>query len=157
MNIFVLSSNLTTNAKYHTDRHVVKMITEQTQLLCSAYYYTDFVPPNAYKLYNGNHPAAKWARASLQNWLWLKQSTLALCDEYEYRYGKTHKTKQMVLDLPVPDLPNKPRTPFAQVMPEQYRTTNAITAYRNFYLAEKSHLFVWTKRNKPPFVKKAQQ
>ena len=157
MNIFVLSGNLAKNAEYHTDRHLVKMITEQTQLLCSAYYYTDFIPNGIYKLYNGNHPASKWARASLQNWLWLKQSTLALCDEYEYRFEKTHASKQLVLRLPNPHLPNITRTPFAQVMPEEYRANNAISAYHNFYLARKNHLFVWTKRPIPPFVAKAKK
>ena len=33
MNIFVLDDNLTNCAVYHNDKHLVKMITEQNQIL----------------------------------------------------------------------------------------------------------------------------
>jgi len=154
LNIFVLSSNLTKNAQYHTNKHLVKMITEQTQLLCSAYYFTPTIPEDIYKLYNPNHPAAKWARASLQNWLWLKQSTLALLNEYAFRYGKQHKTALLIEKLPNPELPNKKRTPFAQVVLTVYRCNNAIVAYRSYYVNEKQHTFAWKNRPVPPFVKR---
>ena len=32
------------------------MITEYNQLLCSAYYFTDNIPDNIYKLTHKNHP-----------------------------------------------------------------------------------------------------
>jgi hypothetical protein len=38
MNIFVLDSDPCTCARYHCDKHVVKMILESTQLLTNAYY-----------------------------------------------------------------------------------------------------------------------
>ena len=38
-------------------------------------------------------------------------------------------------------------------MPEEYRNENAVLAYRNYYLNCKSHLFKWTKREIPYWVK----
>lgn len=154
MNIFILSTNLTKNAQFHTNKHLVKMILEQTQLLCNAYYYTPILPSKIYKLYNKNHPASIWARQNLQNWLWLKQNTLELLKEYEYRYQKQHKCATLLLTLPNPQLPNFKRTPFVQVVPPQYKAKNAVLAYRNYYLNEKQHTFSWKNRQVPPFVKK---
>ena len=37
MNIFYLDENLELNARYHVDKHVVKMITEQNSLLSSVH------------------------------------------------------------------------------------------------------------------------
>jgi len=82
MNIFILDNDFKLNAQYHTDKHIIKMITEQNQLLCSAYYFTDSIPDNIYKLTHQNHPCAIWTRKSLSNWKWLKASTISLCDEY---------------------------------------------------------------------------
>jgi len=152
VNIFILDANMQKNAEYHVDSHIVKMITEQNQLLCSAYYYTDNIPSNIYKLTHYNHPCAVWTRSSLSNWLWLKDMTLALCAEYTYRYGKTHKGEGVCLSLPAPDLKDKGLTPFAQALPEKYRCEDAVAAYRKYYLAEKSHLFKWKNRSVPEWI-----
>ena len=53
MNIFFLDWNVDKCAKDHCDKHVVKMILETAQLLCSVHYMTDQVtdqvarPPRA--------------------------------------------------------------------------------------------------------------
>lgn len=36
MNIFILDSDIRKSAKYHTDKHCVKMILEHCQMLCTA-------------------------------------------------------------------------------------------------------------------------
>ena len=52
-----------------------------------------------------NHPCTIWARSSKSNYDWLYCYALALGDEYTYRYGKVHKSVEMVLGLPDIDLP----------------------------------------------------
>jgi hypothetical protein len=70
MNIFFLDENPTLSAKYHVDKHVVKMILETAQLLCSVHHVTDQVTDQVpYKLSHKNHPCAIWARESLSNYL----------------------------------------------------------------------------------------
>ena len=39
MNIFILDKNPKKAAEYHCDKHVIKMILETSQLLCSVFYY----------------------------------------------------------------------------------------------------------------------
>jgi len=157
MNIFILDKDFIKNAQYHCDKHIIKMITEQNQLLCSAYYFTDHIPDNIYKLTHKNHPCAIWTRQSLSNWKWLKQSTLALCEEYTYRYGKIHKGETICRSLIEPNLTDIGLTQFAQAMPEGYRTDNTVTAYRNYYNGEKQHLFKWTKRGIPEWIKQKEE
>ena len=48
MNIFYLDKDTTKCAKYHNDKHVVKMILETAQLLCGAHWVTGGEAP--YKL-----------------------------------------------------------------------------------------------------------
>lgn len=152
MNIFVLDKDKATNAHYYIDKHVVKMILEYTQLLSSAYYYTGYVPEGIYKLYGKNHPSSIWVRESVDNWLWLKQMADILVGEYEYRFGKTHKSKAVLEKMPVPNLPKLGLTEFVQVMPDKYKADNAYEAYQNYYLGDKQHLFSWKGREVPKFV-----
>jgi len=153
MNIFLLDENKEINAQYYVDKHVVKMILEYTLLLSCAFYYTNFVPPNIYRLCYPNHPASKWVRESLQNWIWLKDMTEQLIKEYEYRYNKTHKCKSIVQNMPVPNLENKGSTPFRQIMPDDCKNDNVYIAYQNYYIKYKSHLFSWKNRPIPHFIK----
>ena len=55
MNIFVLHKNPKKAAQYHHDKHVVKMILESAQMLCSVHWVmgSDGAP---YKLAHKNHP-----------------------------------------------------------------------------------------------------
>ena len=47
MNIFFLDENPTLSAQYHVDKHVVKMILETAQLLCSVHHVTEQVTEQA--------------------------------------------------------------------------------------------------------------
>ena len=152
MNIFILDLDQQQNAKYYCDKHIVKMITESNQLLCSVYYFTDYIPNNIYKLFGKNHPCAKWVRESLSNWLWLRSMTLALCKEYTYRYGKIHKGEDVCNALELPHIKDIGLTPFVQVMPEQYRDDNIVKAYRQYYNGEKKNISKWTKRDVPDWI-----
>lgn len=152
MNIFLLDKDMTKNAEYHCDKHVVKMITEHNQLLCSAYYFTENIPDGIYKLTHQNHPCSKWARESLSNWLWLREMNLILCKEYSFRYNKTHMGEQFCKSLVTPQIEDKGLTDFAQAMPESYKSDDPVDAYRKYYLAEKRHIFCWKNREKPSWI-----
>jgi hypothetical protein len=153
MNIFYLDKNINKCAEYHCDKHVVKMILEYTQILCSVYYYTNGIPNNIYKLTHKNHPCCIWCRESLSNWLWLKDMTLALYDEYKFRYNnKQHKSGELVELLPTPKINNIGITERPQAMPENFRNLDVITAYRNYYRSNKQHILRYTKRDIPEWI-----
>ena len=113
MNIFYLSEDVDECARWHVDRHVVKMMTEYTQLLCTAHRILDGSEYSGLSL-NGrrtkrwrledantetvlysathiNHPSAVWARKSRENYIWLYSMFVALTMEYSHRYGKVYK------------------------------------------------------------------
>ena len=155
MNIFILDKDIQKSARYLTNRHSVKMILEQSQILCSVhhFYESENVP---YRKTHINHPCTIWTRTSLSNYKWLIDYTQAMIHEYKYRYDKIHAC-QKVLDWCKENIPrNIPDiglTEFAQAMPEQYRNKDVVKAYRSYYIGEKSHLFEWKKRNKPRWIK----
>lgn len=121
MNIFLLDDDLHKSAHDMVDKHIVKMILEHTQLLSTTYYMTDQEHLAPYKKTHVNHPSAIWARESLDNWLWLHEYTLIMCEEYTRRYGKTHACEEKVLMMDNPDLPHLGLTPLSLVMPDEYK------------------------------------
>lgn len=151
MNIFFLHIDPEKCAQMHVNKHVVKMILELAQLLCSAHYMSnsDYKPP--YKLTHKNHPSAIWTRSSKDNYIWLISLAKELCKEYTYRYGKIHKTEQYIDELAknIPPLPDTGFTQPLQAMPGEYKEDDSIEAYRNYYFYGKAHLHIWKKRNKP--------
>ena len=97
MNIFFLDYDTAKCAKYHCDKHVVKMVLETAQLLCGVHHMCDNVKNQApYKLSHKNHPCAIWTRESLSNYLYLCDLGLELCKEYTYLYGKRHKSQDVI-------------------------------------------------------------
>ena len=150
MNIFILDRDIRRCARYHADQHVVKMILESAQMLCTVVNEAGGKAP--YKTTHVHHPCTLWTGQSLSNWLWLQKLAMALNDEYRYRYGasKDHKSAVIVKNLPVPPIEDKGLTEFAQAMPEQYRVPgDAVAAYRRFYAGEKSRFARWTRRSRP--------
>ena len=152
MNIFVLDKEVEKCAEYHCDKHVIKMILESAQMLSAVVRLNGH--DIGYKLTHKNHPCTIWARESLSNYNWLVRLTRLLNYEYRYRYDKdvNHKSYDLVKTLPIPDLPDIGLTPFAQAMPEQYKNKNAVKAYRDYYINEKSSFLTWTKRKKPKWI-----
>lgn len=158
MNIFILDEDPVTCAKYHADKHVVKMILESAQMLCTALNETSGLPTlTIYKSTHANHPCTKWVSASRHNALWLYDLMTALGEEYTYRYGKQHKTIEKMRDDAIlikirVVLPDVPSTPYAQAMPDEYKHNDAVTAYRTYYLNDKRALLKYTKREVPHWV-----
>ena len=158
MNIFVLSLVPREAAEYHCDKHVVKMILETAQLLYCVHWVTDpiNVPATAYRKTHINHPCAVWARESIENYQWLVELGLCLCQEYTFRYGKRHKTQDHLewLSSHLPPLPTTGRTPFRMAMPDEFKCEDPVLAYQAYYLGAKERLLTFSKRPLPPFVEK---
>lgn len=157
MNIFYLHHDPKKCAQYHLNRHVVKMILETCQLLCTALWMCGLEAPM--KKTHHNHPSAVWARASKANFLWLQQLGLELCYEYTFRYGKIHKCQKIIKSLKVPDsLADTRFTQPTQAMPDEYKRSNSILAYRMYYAYGKTHLHnweqkAWKNREIPKFIR----
>lgn len=141
-------------AQFHADQHVIKMILESAQMLCTVLNKYDIPAP--YKPTHFDHPCTLWAGASLTNWKWLKTLALALNEEYKYRFGKSrdHQSALVICELPIPPIQDKGLTEFAQTMPEKYRVPgDAVKAYRKFYIGEKYRFATWKKRGVPKWFK----
>lgn len=135
MNIFVLDKCSRTNVRMYCDQHIVKMIIETAQLLCSVHHVLHVNSDIPYKLSHKNHPCALWARQSLDNYNWLVRLGQEMCAEYHVRYNKTHKSAS-VIDWAyhnVPMLDSTGLTPFPQCMPSEYQCSDPIEAYRAYY------------------------
>ena len=148
MNIFFLDMNILLCSKYHCSKHVIKMILESVQLLCSSHHIhpnKNYTPP--YKLTHKNHPASIWVRTSLSNYKWLCDLTIELCKEYTYRYGKIHKCeKDKIIECLIkntPDIIDLGFTQPPQCMPKQYKNINIVQAYRDYYFYEKQNILDW--------------
>ena len=125
-------------------------VLESAQILCSVHYYhhTQNIP---YKLAYKNHPCNVWARKSLSNYISLCTLAYFLCQEYEYRYNRIHKTFTVIqwCISNTPDIIDIGLTPPAQAMPNQYKNNNYVEAYRNYYKNEKRSFAKWTNRPVP--------
>ena len=149
MNIFAVDTDPKIAAQQLCDKHVVKMILESAQMLCSVF-------PNGdapYRRAFYNHPCTKWARESAENYEWLLDHAYAMCQEYTRRYGKVHKSLDAIswcgATYHMLNIPRKGLTKFAQAMPEQYKNSCGVTAYRSYYNGEKAYFAKWSKRETP--------
>ena len=143
MNIFVLHREPRIAATMMCDKHVVKMILETAQMMCTIVALQGHETP--YRPTHARHPCTLWAAQSIANWNWLVEHGTALCDEYTKRYNKVHKSQHIIEWCAAThiDLPEIPQTPFAQAMPPQYRNECAVTAYRAYYMGEKARFATW--------------
>mgnify|MGYP003663892646 CR=1 FL=1 len=57
-----------------------------------------------------------------------------------------------VSTLPTPDILDIGLTKHAQAMPDQYKSDDPLTSYRDYYTFEKSNLHKWTKREIPVWL-----
>jgi hypothetical protein len=125
------------------------MILETAQLLCGVHWIVGTEAP--YKLSHRNHPCAIWTRESLSNYLYLCDLGLELCYEYTYRYGKRHKSQEIIEWCLVnkPNIEDKGFTEPARAMPDEYKVSSVVESYRNYYIGEKSSIAVWKCRETP--------
>lgn len=161
MNIFILDPNPETAAKYHCDKHVVKMILESAQILCTNAHYVGYDGSIPYKATHQNHPATVWARESRDNFQWLTRLMVALHHEWTVRYNhkdRIHKSFQKIfteLNIPkvIERLPNIGLTPFKPVMPDEYIVPgDPVESYRNYYKKGKADILKYTNTKKPEWI-----
>jgi hypothetical protein len=146
MNIFYLDSDPVKAAQVQYNKHVVKMILESAQMLCTAHHhYTELLSQDdsyiPYKKAHYNHPSTIWCRENSEQYLWLYNHMIALGNEYTKRYNKIHLTITKCADILQATPAGIPLGTFEeppQCMPEQYKVAGcSITAYWNYYEQEK--------------------
>lgn len=175
MNLFYLSESPQECAEFHCDRHVVKQITEQFQMLTSALLRHGANPDQLPKTKSGsspkggypNHPVTKWHGDSYFNFMKGAEIGLALCKEYTKRYGKTHfceagiKFMQDNAKSLAPNfLSSTPygMTPYAVAINEAcncrklpfFDKLHPIDQYRCYYILDKAEIITY-KFTQPPY------
>lgn len=174
MNIFVLDDSPKISAEYMCDKHINKMVVESAQMLCTAHRMLDGVEtmkpsvsgkrtlryfempePDESLLYRAahmKHPCNIWIRQTEDNYLWLYDHFMYLGEEYTYRYGKSHKSIELLgerLCEAPRNLTRSGQTDFVLAMPDKYKTICPITSYRNYYKGDKTFA-KWERNRKQP-------
>jgi len=156
VNIFWLHNNPYVNARYHCDKHIKKMVLETAQMLSTAVHIVGAPTSKVYKKAYMNHPCTVWARESFANFIELWQLGMALGEEWSYRYGRkdkeTHNSYEVIKGMDLETIGDKflqhnslafnwvtvnGSTTKPQCMPDEYKTTDTIEAYRNYYIGDK--------------------
>jgi hypothetical protein len=172
MNIFFLDRSPETCAQQHCDKHVLKMIIEYAQLLCTSHRVIDgeqyvHTTERNHKIKRWklddereqilhlaahvNHPSNIWTRTSTSHYSWLYDMWRHLLKEYTYRYGKQHSNERLIFALAKPPQGltyHKWMDP-PKAMDDIYKKEDPIESYRNFYINSKSRFARWTKRDIP--------
>ena len=149
MNIFYLDKDPVKAAQIQYNKHVVKMILESAQMLCTAHHHyaeelgydNSYIP---YKKAHYNHPSTIWCRQNSRQYYWLFHHMVALGNEYTKRYNKTHLTITKCFDvlqycpvgMPLGGEFNQP----PQAMPDEFKRACAIHAYCLYYVYDKKHI-----------------
>lgn len=177
MNIFYISADPAQAAEWMVDKHVVKMILESAQLLCTAHRLLDgietqgksatgrnvkrWILPDAreHVLYSAthiNHPSAVWCRQSVMNYNWLADHMFALLYEYTHRYNKEHKVQgelSYMLQSPPFNLKEYDMTKMPSAMSDEYKISDdPLVNYRNYYKVGKAKMHKWTNRQPPEWI-----
>jgi Pyrimidine dimer DNA glycosylase len=160
MNLFILSLSPKECAEMMIDKHIVKIILEAVQMLCTAKHVLEPENPDnkvLYKMAHKNHPVTIWVRTSYENFMWTLDLVEEMHREWRYRYDhpdtKFHKCYALAKYLrenPPKEFPQKGLTTFARAMPDEYKTECPVQSYRNYYMSEeKKRLASWKKRERP--------
>lgn len=172
MNIFFLDRSTEICAQQHCDKHVVKMIIEYAQLLCTAHrvidgeVYTHVTEKNhkikrwrlddereqiLHLAAHVNHPSNIWTRTSTSHYTWLYDMWRHLLKEYTYRYDKHHSNERLLFALAKPPhgLDYHKWMDPPRAMDDAYKMEDTIESYRNFYINSKSRFARWTRRDIP--------
>ena len=177
MNIFYLHEDPIQNAKWHIDKHIVKMPIEYAQLMSTAHRLLDgemYLGKTAigrnikrwrlhderedilYKASHINHPSAIWVRESIENYFQMYKLYMAVLAEFTNRYGKIHGSSKPSIALirPPKNIPMVKGTVMPQCMPDECKVKdNPIMAYRNYYINEKKRFATWKNKEIPKWFK----
>jgi hypothetical protein len=182
INLFVLDKDPVKAAQLQCDKHIVKMIVESAQMLSTAHRILDGVeemrPSKSgkrmvkywrhrnsnlenvlYRVAHQNHPCTIWTMRSNNNYNWHYVHFVALCEEYKYRYGKTHLTDtklREVLSTPPTniDVGYLTQQPLAMKSNPECMFEDVVKSYRAYYQTKQDRFkMVWTKREIPEWFK----
>jgi hypothetical protein len=151
MNIFALSEEPGLAAQAHTDKHVVKMITESAQIMSTVLIGLGVEDERLYKETHQHHPCVRWAATNKENFFWLHSLLFELIKEYDYRWpanaGLKFLRAREIADASLSYLhllPLGQRTPFA--------LHGTVAGYRRHYVANKLKSACWTRREPPKWI-----
>ena len=144
-------------ARYHCDKHVVKMILETGQMLCTAYQRHFGLKDDLYKPAYPHHSMTKWVGNTLGNYFFTMKLFNHLLDEYNYRYNKWHKSSRINLLLNGKyikwhNMEGKFITP-PLCMPDKYKLDDYVQSYKNYYIGEKMYFAKYNYSETPYWLK----
>lgn len=183
MNIFLLSyetnphKHFVEQAKFHCDKHVIKMIAESTQLIVTALQapnlqsyamgfvaaHPDKLPCKSLGLAHAKHPCTRWACASISHVHYLVRLALALCSEKARRYplNPDHQYQAWLMTL-ARDFArigyelHDAIPPAFPVAVKGYADSQVciahhevVSIYRDYYVRDKASFATWKKTGKP--------
>ena len=176
MNIFYVDKDPVKAAEMMCDKHIIKMILESAQMLCTAkrvldgkeYFDTTkngrkikrwrLDNPNEeatiYKAGWLGHPSTQWVLKSAYNYVWLYQHMMALNEEYKLRWQKDKdhvsitKLGQLLSVPPVNARVDVIGTDATPAMPDHCKIPgDSVASYRKYYILEKRRFAKWEKPN----------
>ncbi len=156
MNIFHTNENPMRAARDQCDKHINKMLLEDCQMLSTAHWLNgaEHAP---YKPAYAKHPCTVWVADHAKHYDWVLRHAIETLAEVERRFGNhTHKCSGPLLWLSLHKPPNIEHATTAvydqpQCMPDVYKVDgDPVTAYRNFYRAEKAYFAKWERGRAAP-------
>jgi len=152
MNIFFLDKHPVIAAQMQCNKHVVKMVLETAQMLSTAARAKGH--DAGYKSAYPKHPMTLWVSQSTDNFRWAWLHGMSLAKEYTNRYDKIHKSQAILEQLENYATGDESHiTEPPQCMPDQYKTDDYVTAYRDYYVGDKKRFAKYTNRKTPEFMK----
>lgn len=169
MNIFVLDRDPIKAAQMMCDAHVCKMAVESCQLLSTQAHIEERFRDRSglYKATHINHPC-RWALTNPYTELWVITHLWALLTEYNFRFGKIHKTSEVYSQYwhcaTVPIFAKRDdliaMCTFPKCMPDEFKVgwddiDSVVQSYRNYYKYKQQTMqrFRYTKREMPEWLK----
>ena len=156
MNIFHLHKDPKTCARYHCDKHVVKMILETGQMLSTAYRRHFGNNDDLYQTAYPRHPMTVWVGNSGGNFSWTMKLLEHLLEQYTLRYNKIHTTSRIF------NLLNTKHTYWKDLtgdfldpplcMPDDCKRDCYIFSYRKYYKEYKLRFAKYTAVDFPEFL-----
>ena len=154
MNLFWLDKDPATNARYHCDKHVVKMTVETAQVLSTVIHLHEGDTTGLYRKTHPHHPCTVWAAQSQDNFEEAIILLMCLGTEYTHRFDKIHKSMLLASPLmaavqTVQSFPYSRPTTKPLAMPDEYKGTSTVASYRRYYNGEKAGMRKYTRRDVP--------
>ena len=144
MNIFFLHQDPEESARFLSDVHVVKMTLETAQILST-------ISGGLYKPTHQNHPCTLWAAEYEDNFVWLCKHGLAAANEFERRFGKVHKSREVIEEAFIYTSRLHLKKGWSNpplCMPEEFKGEDVVESYIKYYQSKKS-ICKWKYGNKP--------